>query len=169
MEDYVSITPDEQFITNKKMFAMPLAVARKGLLVTTITSFHDSGITITKNQIIANASNPSNGTKELLIASPCTFEPSSPIEGSLNEEQYENSNDDGNEDALTPPSYQSSYSHNRIDAIHERLHNSADNKHPKHHAVSNQEKERYRTSKLHLNENPLLQEGDRKEKLVNVY
>ena len=114
---------------------MPLAVAGNDLLVTTITNFHDSGITIKKNQIIANASNPSNSTKELLAASPTTSKPSSPIEESLNEEQNENSNDDGNEDPRTPPSYHSSYSHNRIDAINDKHHNSADTK---HHSVSNQ-------------------------------
>ena len=165
LEDYVSITPDEQFITNKKLFAMPLVVARKDLFVTTITNFHDSGITIKKNQIVANASIPSNSTKELLAASPCTSEPSSTVGGSLSEEQCKNSNDDGNEDAHTPPSYHSSYSHNRIDAINDKHHSPADTK---HHAVPNQEKEKYLTSKLHLDDNPLLQEGDRKEKLMNV-
>ena len=46
-------------------------------------------------------------------------------------------NDDGNEKARTPPSYHSSYSHNRIDAINDKHQNSSDTK---HHAVSNRKK-----------------------------
>ena len=121
-------------MTNKKLFVMPFAVARKDLLVTTITNFYDSGITIKKHQIIENASNPSNTTKELLAASSCTFEPCSSTEGSMSEEHYNKSNDDGKEDVHTPPSCNTYDLYNRIDALNDKRHNSVDTK---HHAQSN--------------------------------
>ena len=152
-------------MTNKKMFAMPLAEARKYLLLTTITSFDDSGITIKKSQIIANTSNLSNSTKELLAATPCTFEPSSSTKGSMSEEHYNNSNDDEKEDAHTAPSCHNSDLYNRINALNDKDHNSEDTK---HHVVPNKERERCLTSKLHNNENPFFKKGDRKQNLIIV-
>ena len=83
----------------------------------------------------------------------------------MRKEDYNNSNDNGKEDAHTPPSYHNSDLYNRINGFNDKHHNSA---YTKHHAVSNQERERYQTSKLNLNENPLLQKEDRKQNLMNV-
>ena len=98
---------------------MPLAVARKYLLVTAITNFYESGVTIKKTHI-ANASNPSNSTKELRSASPYTFESSPPANVSLSEQHCNNTKDGRKEDDHTPP-----LSHNpalkiRINALNEK-------------------------------------------------
>ena len=58
LQDHVCIVPDEKFTHTKKLFMIPLTVARKDFLVATIINTLDSGITIKPNQIVAQASNP---------------------------------------------------------------------------------------------------------------
>ena len=66
LQDHVCIVPDEKFTHTKKLFMIPLTVARKDFLVTTIINTLDSGITIKRNQIVAQASNPSKDINEIL-------------------------------------------------------------------------------------------------------
>ena len=66
LQDHICIFPDEKFSHSKKLFMMPLTVARKDFLVTTIINTLDSGVTIKRNQIVAEASNPSRDINEIL-------------------------------------------------------------------------------------------------------
>ena len=66
LQDHVCIVPDETFTRTKKLFMIPLTVARKDFLVTTIINTLDSGITIKRNQIFAQVSNPSKDINKTL-------------------------------------------------------------------------------------------------------
>ena len=65
-QNHVCIVPDEKFTHTKKLFMIPLTVARKDFLVTTIINTLDSRVTIKRNQIVSQASNPSKDINEVL-------------------------------------------------------------------------------------------------------
>ena len=141
LKDHICIFPDEKFSHSKKLFMMPLTVARKDFLVTTIINTLDSGVTIKRNQIVAEASNPSRDINEILSFT------------------------DHSESSTTQKTSQDSKSNRHINALNIKHQNSSDSK---HHDVPIAERSAYLKSKLKLDQNPLLEEGDRKQKLLNI-
>ena len=141
LQDHICIFPDEKFSHSKKLFMMPLTVARKDFLVTTIINTLDSGVTIKRNQIVAEASNPSRDINEMLSFT------------------------DHSESSTTQKTSQDSKSNHHINALNIKHQNSSDSK---HHDVPIAERSAYLKSKLKLDQNPLLEEGDRKQKLLNI-
>ena len=141
LQDHVCIVPDEKFTHTKKLFMIPLTVARKDFLVTTIINTLDSGITIKRNQIVAQASNPSKDINEILTSA-----------------EHSQSSD-------TQETSQDSKSKHHIDTINNRHQHSADSK---HHDVPIAERSAYLKSKLKIDQNPLLEEGDRKQRLLKI-
>ena len=141
LQDHICIFPDEKFSHSKKLFMMPLTVARKDFLVTTIINTLDSGVTIKRNQIVAEASNPSRDINEMLSFT------------------------DHSESSTTQKTSQDSKSNHHINALNIKHQNSSDSK---HHDVPIAERSAYLKSKLKLDQNPLLEEGDRKQKLLKI-
>ena len=141
LQDHICIFPDEKFSHSKKLFMMPLTVARKDFLVTTIINTLDSGVTIKRNQIVAEASNPSRDINEILSFT------------------------DHSESSTTQKTSQDSKLNHHINALNIKHQNSSDSK---HHDVPIAERSAYLKSKLKLDQNPLLEEGDRKQKLLNI-
>ena len=118
---------------------IPLTVARKDFLVTTIINTLDSGITIKRNQIVAQASNPSKDINEILTSA------------------------EHSQSSATQETSQDSKSKHHIDTINNRQQHSADSK---HHDVPIAERSAYLKSKLKIDQNPLLEEGDKKQRLL---
>ena len=141
LQDHICIFPDEKFSHSKKLFMMPLTVARKDFLVTTIINTLDSGVTIKRNQIVAEASNPSRDINEILSFT------------------------DHSESSTTQKTSQDSKLNHHINALNIKHQNSSDSK---HHDVPIAERSAYLKSKLKLDQNPLLEEGDRKQKLLKI-
>ena len=141
LQDHICIFPDEKFSHSKKLFMMPLTVARKDFLVITIINTLDSGVTIKRNQIVAEASNPSRDINEILSFT------------------------DHSESSTTQKTSQDSKLNHHINALNIKHQNSSDSK---HHDVPIAERSAYLKSKLKLDQNPLLEEGDRKQKLLNI-
>ena len=141
LQDHICIFPDEKFSHLKKLFMMPLTMARKDFLVTTIINTLDSGVTIKRNQIVAEASNPSRDINEMLSFT------------------------DHSESSTTQKTSQDSKSNHHINALNIKHQNSSDSK---HHDVPIAERSAYLKSKLKLDQNPLLEEGDRKQKLLKI-
>ena len=105
---------------------MPLTVARKDFLVTTIINTLDSGVTIKRNQIVAQASNPSRDINEILSFT------------------------DHSESSTTQETSQDSKSKHHIETINNRHQHSADSK---HHDVPIAERSAYLKSKLKIDQN----------------
>ena len=141
LQDHVCIVPDEKFTHTKKLFMIPLTVARKDFLVTTIINTLDSGITIKRNQIVAQASNPSKDINEILTSA------------------------EHSQSSATQETSQDSKPKHHIDTINNRHQHSADSK---HHDVPISERSAYLKSKLKIDQNPLLEEGDRKQRLLKI-
>ena len=141
LQDHVCIVPDEKFTHTKKLFMIPLTVARKDFLVTTIINTLDSGITIKRNQIVAQASNPSKDIDEIL------------------------SSTDHSQSSATQEAAQDSKPKHHIDALNNKRQHSADSK---HHDVPIAERSAYLKSKLKIDQNPLLEEDDRKQRLLKI-
>ena len=118
---------------------IPLTVARKDFLVTTIINTLDSGVTIRRNQIVAQASNPSRDINEILSFT-----------------------DHSQSSATQETSQDSKLNHhiNTLNIKHQKICGL------KYHNVLIAERSAYLKSKLILDQNPLLEEGDRKQKLL---
>ena len=141
LQDHVCIVPDEKFTHTKKLFMIPFTVARQKFLVTTIINTLDSGITIKRNQIVSQASNPTKDINKILASS------------------------DHSPSSATQESTQDSKPKHLVDALNNKRQHSADSK---HHDVPIAERSTYLKSKLKLDQNPLLEEGDRKQRLLEV-
>ena len=92
-------------------------------------------------QIVAEASNPSRDINEMLSFT------------------------DHSESSTTQKTSQDSKSNRHINALNIKHQNSSDSK---HHDVPIAERSAYLKSKLKLDQNPLLEEGDRKQKLLKI-
>lgn len=112
-----------------------------------------------KNKIRDNASDAFNSATEFLSLSPYTFKSASFTKGSLREKDCDTTKDDGKENAHIQQSSHDPTLCNRINALNEKYSNLAD---IKHHQVSTQGQTRYLSSELHLDENPLLRDCERK-------
>ena len=115
--------------------------ARKDFLVTTIMNNLDSGIIIKRNQIVAQASNPSKDIKEIL------------------------SSTDRSHSSTAQETAEDSKSKHHIDALNDKRQDSADTK---HHDVPIAERSSYFKLKLKIDQNPLLEEGARKQRLLKI-
>ena len=118
-----------------------LTVIRKDVLVTTTIKTLDSGVTIKRNQIVAQASNLSKDINEVF--------------SSTNHSQSSASQKTSQDLKLK----------HHIDALNDKRQNSADSK---RHDVSIAERSAYLKSKLKIDQNPLLEEGDRKQRLLKI-
>ena len=102
---------------------IPLTVARKEFLVATIINTLDSGITVRRNQIVVQASNPSKDINEIL------------------------SSIDHSQSSATQETAQGSKPKHHIDALNNKRKHSADSK---YHDVPIAERSEYLKSKLKI-------------------
>ena len=120
---------------------IPLTVERKDYLVTTIINTLDSVVTIKRNKIVAEASDPSKDINDILSST-------------------DHSQSSGSQETSKDSKFK-----RHINALNDKRQNSADIKDPD---VPIAERSAFLKSKLKIDQNPILKEGDRKQRLLKI-